>query len=41
MILKSHMKDKLKNFIIKNNITELITFEIEDKFFENKIKKIN
>ncbi len=31
---------KLKNFIIKNNITELITFEIEDKFFENKIRKL-
>ncbi len=31
---------KLKNFIIKNNITELITFEIEDKFFEKKIRKL-
>jgi len=31
---------KLKNFIFKNDITELITFEIEDKFFENKIRKL-
>ncbi len=28
---------KLENFIKKNKVNELISFEIEDKFFENKI----
>ena len=36
---------KLENFIINNNFKELISFEIEDKFFEKKIgqliKKLN
>ncbi len=42
---KISYEKKLQNFIKKNKINELISFEIEDKFFEKKInllcKKIN
>ena len=31
---------KLEKFIIKNKFNELISFEIEDKFFEKKISKL-
>ncbi len=31
---------KLQNFILKNKFDELISFEIEDKFFEKKINKL-
>ena len=31
---------KLEDFIIKNKFKELISFEIEDKFFEKKINKL-
>ena len=31
---------KLEEFIIKNSFKELISFEIEDKFFEKKINKL-
>ena len=34
---KTSYEKKLENFIKKNKIDELISFEIEDKFFENKI----
>jgi deoxyribodipyrimidine photolyase-related protein len=30
---------KLKKIIIKNKITEISSFEVEDKFFEKKIKE--
>ena len=31
---------KLENFILNNGFKELISFEIEDKFFENKIRTL-
>jgi len=31
---------KLEEYIIKNGFKELVSFEIEDKFFENKINKL-
>ena len=31
---------KLEKYIVKNRFKELISFEIEDKFFEKKIKKL-
>ena len=34
---KTSYEKKLENFIIKNKVKELISFEIEDKFFEKKI----
>ena len=37
---KNSYEDKLESFIKKNKISELISFEIEDKFFENKILKL-
>ena len=33
-------EEKLEKFIIHNNFKELISFEIEDKFFEKKINNI-
>ena len=33
-------EEKLEKFIIDNEIKELISFEIEDKFFEKKINKL-
>merc|ERR1711965_529987 len=32
-------KNKLKKIIIKNKVTEISSFEVEDKFFEKKIKE--
>ncbi len=37
---KISYEKKLKNFIKKNKYEELITFEIEDKFFEKKINTL-
>ena len=38
---KISYEDKLESFIKKNKITELTSFEIEDKFFENRILKLS
>ena len=37
---KISYEDKLESFIKRKNISEMITFEIEDKFFENRIFKL-
>ena len=36
---KKSYTDKLKKIISLKKISEVTSFEIEDKFFENKIKK--
>ena len=38
---KISYEDKLEFFIKKNKITEINSFEIEDKFFENRILKLS
>ena len=38
---KLSYEDKLELFIKKNKISEIISFEIEDKFFENRILKLS